>query len=289
MVSQTASDDSLTGRSLYFFRVAPANKVQGVSGAIYAERTLHARNVALFVDNGDPYSQSLAADFQQKFEADGNHIVATEQYTVGAAGHAALPDLLRQAESKQPDLIYFSGYAADASVLLSNVSTSTPPILGGDALYELGGYPPSARAGFSHLRFTAFAYPDEWDVLHLSAQKPRFFGDYSAIFNPNAQHPRGQYGYTRADNDVILSYDAMTALLQGSASLLKTKSAFTASDLRKALLNINGAHAIQGVSGQISFGPNGEPTNKAIVVLSVSPQGYITMQTAVGCFQLGRC
>ncbi len=289
MVSQTASDDSLTASSPYFFRVAPANKVQGVAGAIYAEQTLHARNVVLFVDNGDPYSQSLAADFSQKFEADGNHIIATKQYTVGPAGHAALPGLLQQAESMKPDLIYFSGYAADASVLLTNVTASTPPILGGDALYELGGYPSSARQGFSHLRFTAFAYPDEWDVLHLSAQKPRFFSDYSAIFNPNGQPHPSPYGYTRADNDVILSYDATTVLLQGSAGVLKTKSTITGSDLRQALLNISGAHALQGVSGQISFDSNGEPVNKAIVVLAVSPQGYIIMQTAVGCFQLGHC
>ncbi|MFL5691892.1 MAG: protein kinase domain-containing protein, partial [Ktedonobacteraceae bacterium] len=37
MLSQTASSDSLSGRSPYFFRVAPANKVQGIAGARYAE------------------------------------------------------------------------------------------------------------------------------------------------------------------------------------------------------------------------------------------------------------
>lgn len=293
MLSQTASSDSLSGRSPYFFRVAPANKVQGIAGARYAEQVLHAKNVVLFVDNSDPYSQSLAQDFQTTFQADGNHIIATEHYTVGQGGHAALPGLLQDAVSKNPDLIYFSGYAADVSTLLTDLPTSGAsanlPIMGGDALYELGGYPSSARAGFSHLRFTAFAYPDEWDVLHLSAQKPRFFTDYAATYNPSGQHPGGQYGYTRADNDVILTYDAMTALLKGSDIALKAKSNITGDDVRQGLLKLNGSQAFQGVSGQISFDAHGEPVNKAIVILTIDPQGHIKMESVEGCFLLGQC
>src|SRR5207253_8367802 len=136
----------------------------------------------------------------------------------------ALPGLLQDAESKNPDLIYFAGYASDAGVLLANLPTSGPyahlAVMGGDALYELKGYPPSAGPGFNRLRFTSFAYPDEWDVLHLTAQKPAFFKEYPADFDPNNQHPRGSYGYTRADNDVILSYDAMLAILNASANIL---------------------------------------------------------------------
>src|SRR3989442_5564685 len=226
MVSQTASSDALSGISPYFFRVAPPNKTQGVIGATYAEQTLHAKTAVLFVDPADPYSQSLANDFSTKFTADGNHIVKTEEYTVGQKGQGALPQLLQDAESKNPDMIYFSGYAADISILLTDLPTSGPyanlPVMGGDALYELG-YPSSARAGFSHLHFTSFAYPDEWDNQHLTAQKPAFFNDYVGAFNPNGQHPGGQYGYTRADGDVILSYDAMLALFTASNNVLKTK------------------------------------------------------------------
>src|SRR6266700_2280122 len=49
MVSQTASDDALTGASPYFFRVAPANKRQAVLGAKYAEQSLHAKTAVAFV------------------------------------------------------------------------------------------------------------------------------------------------------------------------------------------------------------------------------------------------
>lgn len=292
MVSQTASSDSLTGISPYFFRVAPANKTQGIIGAKYAEKVLNAKKIVVFVDPSDPYSQSLAQYFTSQFTADGNTVLKTENYTVGTAGHAKLPQLLQDAESQNPDLIYFSGYAADVSVLLTNLPTSGPyatlPIMGGDALYELG-YPSSARNGFSHLRFTSFAYPDEWDVQNLSAQKPAFFTEYSAAYNPNGTHPGGQYGYTRADADVMLSYDAMLALLKGSSIALAANKTFNGADLQKALLQINGSKAIQGVSGQISFDAHGDPINKAIVVLFVDSEGHIKLNSVQGCFLVGQC
>ena len=292
MVSQTASDDALTGASPYFFRVAPANKRQAVLGAKYAEQSLHAKTAVAFVDPSDPYSQSLERYFAQQFTADGNKILATEQYTVGQKGHAALPQLLKDAENKKPDIIYFSGYAADIGVLLSNLPTSgqfaTLPILGGDALYELN-YPSSARAGFKHLHFTAFAYPDEWDVQNLQSQKPKFFSDYSAAYNPDNQHPGGIYGYTRPPADAILSYDAVLTMLKATNIALTTNIGLTPDNLQKALKQITGTNAVQGVSGQIAFGTDNDPINKAIVVLYVDQDGHIHLNSVQGCFLVNQC
>ena len=292
MISQTASSDSLTRISPYFFRVAPPNKRQATLGAKYAEQVLKAKTAVMFVDPADPYSQSLAQYFSAQFTADGNKILATENYTIGQKGHAAIPQLLKDALSKNPDAIYFSGYAADISVLLSNLPTSGQyanlPILGGDALYELN-YPLSARAGFKHLRFTAFAYPDEWDILNLTAQKPKFFTDYSSAYNPNNQHPGGMYGYTRASANVILSYDAMLSILKASNIVLTKNIGLSPDGLQKALQQITGNNALQGVSGQISFGPDNDPTNKAIVVLTVDSNGFIHLNTVEGCFLVNQC
>lgn len=283
MVSQTASSDSLTNVSPYFFRVAPPNNVEGIVGAQYAEKTLRAKNVALFLDPHDPYSSTLGADFSKQFQKDGNNIVATETYTVGQTGN--LPRLLQDALSHSPDLIYFSGYASDVAVLLQNLPTTGPfatlQILGGDALYELGGYPSTAHAGFDRLRFTSFAYPDEWDVLHLTAQKPAFFQEYPLYFDPNKQHAAGSYGYTRADDDVILSYDAMLAILNASANIVGSNQQVTLTTLQQALSKINGAQSFQGVSGQIAFGPDGNPINKAILILYVAQGGFIHMESSI--------
>ncbi len=298
MISQTASSDALTGISPYFFRVAPPNKDQGIAGAKYAEQTLHASKVALFVDPADSYSQSLAEAFRTQFIADGNQVVVTEKYVVGKPD--TLPRLLNDAATHNPDLIYFSGFANDASVLLTDLPTSGPLanvyVMGGDALYELGGYQSSALAARDRLRFTTFAYPDEWQILCSAGQQfacnpPAFFNNYKSAFNPTNQPVQGNpYGYTRADGDVILSYDAEMVMLTAiSNALTGNKTAITSDDFIKALKNIQGARAIQGVSGQISFDTKGNPVNKAFVILKVAGGGFFQQVSVVGCFQVGQC
>ena len=297
MVSQTASSDALTGISPYFFRVAPPNQSQGVIGAKYAEQTLHAKNVALFFDTNDTYSQSLAQAFKTQFTADGNTIAVTENYTVGKPNN--FNQLLSDAKAHNPDLIYFSGYAADASVLLTDLPASGQfanlQVMGGDALYELGGYQSSSHAAGVRLHFTTFAYPDEWTALCNSGKTfacnpPRFFNDYKAFYNPDNQARSNPYGYIRADGDVILSYDAMFAMLTASQKALTgTKTSLTPADLLQGLKQITGNKAIQGVSGQIAFDSKGNPANKAQVILKVAPGGFIQMESVQGCFQLGAC
>jgi ABC-type branched-subunit amino acid transport system substrate-binding protein len=296
MVSQTALSDQLTNISSYFFRVAPSNKGQGSAGAKYAEQVLHAKSVALFVDPADSYSSSLATDFSQQFKADGNTIAVTENYTVGSKGQGQLPGLLQDALSHNPDLIYFSGYASDISVLLANLPTSGPAaaiqVLGGDALYELGGYSTSGRANFSRLHFTSFAYPDEWEIAGLKAQKPAFFTNYANAFNPNGQQPSGAYGYTRTSSDVMLSYDATLTLLTASGRALNKAGGnknITPADVQQALTQIKGAQAVQGVSGPIAFDTAGDPINKPFVILRVDPQGRIHQERLLGCLKVGAC
>ncbi len=198
-----------------------------------------------------------------------------------------------------PDLIYFSGYASDASVLLTQLPTSGPyaslNILGGDALYEVQGYQSSAHFAIPRMRFTTFAYPDEWKVLCNSGQKfactpPPFFQQYISAFDPNHLHNGNPYGFTRADGDAILSYDATVTMLTASQNALTgSKTSITPADLLHGLQQIKGAQAIQGVSGQIAFDSAGNPVNKAFVILKVAPGGFFQMDLVIGCFQKGAC
>ncbi|WP_069805881.1 protein kinase domain-containing protein [Thermogemmatispora onikobensis] len=283
MVSETASSDLLTGRSPYFFRVCPSDQQQGLIGADYSYQRLQARRVALFFDPADAYSQSLATAFSTRYRSDGGSIVVREQYTVGKP--ATLPALLQDALTHQPDLIYFAGFSADIASLLSKLPTSGPfahlQVMGGDGLYLLQGYPSNARAGFLRLHFTAFAYPDEWGYLGLP--QPAFFTTYAQVFNASGQH--GGYGYTRPFTDSILAYDATLALLQASKLLVSGgKTTFSGQDLQRALTQLNGPHSIQGISGSIAFGSDGNPQNKAVVVLMVDNVGHIRLESIQGHF-----
>ncbi len=279
MVSQSSSDDSLTGASNYFFRVAPSNKTQGIAGAEYATTVLKAKSIALFFDPSDPYSQSLANDFTQHLPA-GTKVIVTEQYKVGSPSSISAP--LQDALSKNPDLIYFSGYAADVSGLVTNLPAgSNLPVLGGDALYELGGYQTGSSSGFTHLKFTAFFYPDVWGILGLnnSAQKPKFFTEYPAAFSANGS--KTGYGYNRADSDTTLSYDGIVALLTAyNIASPSSGGQITPSQLQQALTKT----AFQGASGYVQFDSNGDPVNKSIVVLRVDTQGHVILDKQIGAF-----
>jgi eukaryotic-like serine/threonine-protein kinase len=284
VVSGTASSDLLSSISPYFFRVCPSNNIQGVAGAKYVENNLHAKNVIVFADPLDAYSSSLANDFTKQFQADGDTVLTTEHYTVGKAATivSALHDALSHT-SPAPDALYFSGYSSDISTLLTDLPTSGAlanlQVMGGDALYELSGYQSSSRISWNHLHFTAFMYPDIWNNLGYSSQEPTFFANYINDFDPYHTHNSNPYGWDRADSDVVLSYDATTALL--NAAKLAGKSQVTASETAKALGQLHGANAFQGVSGQIAFGSDGNPINKAIVILNVSPQGFIQMAPTI--------
>src|SRR6266705_178029 len=110
---------------------------------------------------------------------------------------------------------------------------------------------------------------------------------------PHRPAARGAYGYTRTDNDVMLSYDATLALLTGSKLALSTsggnKKSITPDELRQGLAKITGAQALQGVSGRIAFGPDGNPVDKAFVILFVDALGRIHEESLRGCFQVGAC
>ncbi len=286
MVAPTASTDDLTGFSRFFFRVAPANKTQAIAGAQYMEHQMHVRRVALFVDPNNSYSKSLANDFIAQFVSDGNKIIDVEEYKV--ADTVTLPAHLDKALTTKPDAIYFAGYASDLATLLEQRPAIN--VMGGDGLYELGGYTGKARQGFIHLQFTAFAYPDVWGMEKLPPHP--FFTLYGQDFDPLHQHAN-PYGFTRPTGDSMLAYDAMQALLKGYTNVLDAgATTVTPEELRQGLLKIYGNQGFQGVTGQISFSTNGDPVNKAIVILHVVNGGYIQVvdeHSVQGCFVLGQC
>ncbi len=292
MVSQTASSDDLTGYS-YFFRVCATDSQQGSSGANYAFDTLKSRRVALFVGkdyhhHDNPYTTSLASAFSKQYKSKGGQIVATESYTADNTTDDADPNLpadLVDALKSRPDLIYFAGYSSDVSSILPHLPTQGPfaniQVMGGDGLYELNGYS-NAKVPTPRLHFTAFASPDEWS--YLRHPNPPFFSEYANQFSNN-QHQ--SYGYNIANDDNILSFDATNTLLSTSHDLIsRGKTTFTGSDLRQALSQIDMAHSIQGVSGAIAFGPDGNSVNKAVVVLSTDSEGHILLEKVNGSFFL---
>ncbi len=275
--------DALTGRSRYFFRVTIPGSSQGAIGAQYAEQTLHAKKAVVFVDIKNDYAAGLANGFTNRFSNDGNTIIATESYTIGNT--TTLPGLLQDALSKHPDMIYFAGYPAEAGVLLAHMQSADPPMLGGSALYQLGGFSTDAQKGLSHLHFTAFSYPDEWEILGLAAKVPPFFADYQAAFDPNKKN--ASYGYSRPDGTTMEFYDAISVLLYGCSIALAAKSPVTGSDVQQALTLVTGEKAFQGITSQIALGSDSNPVDRAVLMICVTKDRFLKMDGIHGKFLIG--
>lgn len=287
VVSPTASSDDLTGASPYFFRVAPADDAQGKVAANYAFNTLKARKIAVFTDPTDPYSRSLGGDFQQAFAGLGGTVIS-ENYTEGKADSIA--NTIQTTLQQNPDMIYFAGYAKDLSPVLNAIPDSSKiKVMGGDALYSLGGYDPNTK-GWTRLLFTTFAYPDEWEVLGHGDKKPVFFKQYASTYDPLNQHVKeNTYDFSRPQYNAILAYDALLAINTASQNLIaQGKSSFTGQDLQQALTQLTGAKAIQGVSGQISFNAQNDPQDKAVLIVYVDASRFTKMQgLGAGKFLVG--
>ncbi len=105
-----------------------------------------------------------------------------------------------------------------------------------------------------------------------------FFCDYQQAFDPLKQHP-GTYGASRVDSDIMLTYDAIYTLVKSYQATGKVQPA--AQDIQHALQSFNICNPLQGVSGEIAFGPDGNPINKAIVLLTVNSKGLTGFEDIV--------
>jgi ABC-type branched-subunit amino acid transport system substrate-binding protein len=84
------------------------------------------------------------------------------------------------------------------------------------------------------------------------------------------------------------AFDATMALLEGCRSALAAgNQSLTPQDLRQALATITSPRAIQGVTGRIAFGSDGNTIDKAVVVLGVTQDGFIQIQSLQGHFLKG--
>jgi ABC-type branched-subunit amino acid transport system substrate-binding protein len=269
------------------FPVAASTNREGMVGAKYVKQTFPNSKIALFENEKDPYSRSLAGAFQQYFPS---KTIIREFYSVSDQPQD-FQKKIHDLEDKGAKVIYFAGDSTNINNLLNNLTPGTNGLLvmGGDALYELGGY---TGKNYNLLHFTAFAFPDEW---YLPPQSKSIHSSVLTFLNEYPHLLGGSrtpyiYGYTRADSDTLLSYDATSVLVHGSEILSKsgTNIDFSSQALIDTLRNFSGSNAFQGFSGRISFGPDG--ANKAVLLLSVVDGGYTHIELPPdGCLQATQC
>lgn len=286
MITQTASSVALDGVSPYFFRVNPTDAAQGKAQGQLAFKTLNARTVLVLRDRNDSYSQSLADAFTTSFTSLGGKVFddADDYFSEGTTTveeyrQRAVADAI----SRRVDLIFLPGFDVDGIRLAHALGEAarafgnTPylqhlKILGGDGLdtTQLLGNGVSADATIAQnfpqdmqrLVFTSFASTAEGGprVQSFMSNWTRLYGVASAS-NPNPPVPI---------STAMMVYDACGVF---TYTMGMVHGSLTGQSLRDTLASLGsrGIKPYQGVSGQISFANSGDPINKALVLLAVSP------------------
>ncbi|MBV9688336.1 MAG: ABC transporter substrate-binding protein [Ktedonobacteraceae bacterium] len=258
------------------FHSIPSNETEGMLDATYAEQNLHAHTILVSYTLGDSSSLGLESGFMQQLKQDGvSDVLATpiayascteQNATMNCEDNLFTP-LLEKAMQVHPDLIVFTGNASDGNILLKSLARialpSTPRVLGRGDLYQLADNSVFESPYIQHLFFTSFAYYEEESVMKMMK-------DYAASFDVgDSLPPVRAYGYSKPDNDVIFSYNAMLVLVASIDSLPSPVTPFSPSDVQQVLAQeqvpIIGAQQLQ----TMTFDNLHEPKNVGLLVLQV--------------------
>jgi ABC-type branched-subunit amino acid transport system substrate-binding protein len=303
-ISPTASTDQLTGpytnNNSFFFRIilpvaSDINPFISYAenhfrvGSVDSLEALHLHPVA-FYDTDPPYSKTFCTDMKKN----GLKNIRCVGYSSSKVKRnpASLEELVQaNVKPAKNRLVFFMGYGNNGETVLKTLyknkfqnyvdSESIHDLfLGGDTLYQLHNssndhYPPYAN---SLLNFAAAAYPDN---INTKAHSNVFVSlpknsEYTTDFggaNPNS-HRDAPYGYTRADQDVILSYDGLSLMIQGAENMPKNGDLSLTAQLREALAAFNASsHPFPGESGPIYFLGSGDNQGGQVLIICVDRKG----------------
>lgn len=229
-ISPSATRVRLGERPLQtFFRTAWRDDQQGALLAGYAYETVQARRVFL-VDDGTEYGQVVAYGFATAFTALGGEIVGYGRAEGGA--------IARNAAKANPDTILYAGLAPDGAAVVKALRDAgyQGPVLGPDALLDPESY--LAAAGSASAGTVVVGAPP----------LPVGF----------AERFEARFGRAPASPFTAHAYDAAMALLQAAdrAATRGDDGAVTIANaaLRDALV----ALSLDGLSGPLRFGPDGD-------------------------------
>jgi ABC-type branched-subunit amino acid transport system substrate-binding protein/serine/threonine protein kinase len=304
LVSQTASSVKLSGSSPYFFRVNPADDLQGTTMGTLVMQKWQAKKILVLRDPTDTYSDSLAEAFAARVHSYGMSLSqATFSETVTTV--ADYNQVIHTVIANHIDCIFLAGFDVDAIRLSHAVGNALRddrfnPVLmnlklvGGDAIGSnlLLGQGNNADAqivrefpqDLRKLTFTSFADLNEWNFLHIPHNKqPDFFTAWVSTYQSSAMGDNAP----SPDYDTLLTYDAVHVVVYAASYVNGSLSGQSVRDALASLGHDKKIPAFQGVTGRIFFDQDGNSINKAIVVLAVVGTGNsnsFQIQQLVGQF-----
>jgi len=259
MITPSSTNEEVTKKGDYIFRVCFTDNYQGENQAIFAnqwcEQNHKPKNVAILTDVKSDYSSGLTKVFTQKFQSLGGKVIITQSY---ANGDSDFRSQLTTVKATNPSLLFVPGYYTDIgqiAIQRADLGMSGVPMLGGDGwespkLIEIGG---KALEGCFYTN-------------HYFADDP------SPIVHDFVEKYRTRWS-AKPDALAALGYDATKVL----ADALKRSGGKGGSTLRDA---IGATKNLVGVTGTITIGPERNAVGKKLVIEEIK-NGQLTLKTTI--------
>jgi branched-chain amino acid transport system substrate-binding protein len=241
MVSPSSTNEAVTQKGDYIFRVCFIDPFQGYAMAKFARETLKLQNVAVLQDNKSAYSTGLTGVFQLRFAEMGGKVAGVESYSKGDTDFRAQLTALKKAK---PDGIYIPGYYTDVGLIARQAQELglKAVLLGGDGwesekLFELGG---SAVDGSYYTNHYSPDSPNPATQAFIAAYKAKY----------NGKVP---------DSLAALAYDAANV----AVAALRTGKSLEGPDVREALAQTKD---FDGAAGKLTLDEKRNATKPAVVL-----------------------
>jgi branched-chain amino acid transport system substrate-binding protein len=258
MISPSSTNDEVTRKGDYIFRICFTDSYQGEYEAVFADQWTTTngkpKNVAMLLDVKSDYSQGLGKVFTAKFEALGGKIIGTQSY---ANGDSDFRSQLTAIKATNPSMLFVPGYYTDIGQIAIQARDLgiTCPLLGGDGwespkLIEIGG---KALEGCYYTN-------------HY------FYADPAPVVANFVQKYKERYGQV-PDALAALGYDDMKTL----ADALKRATKLDGPSLRDAIAQTKG---LVGVTGTITIGPERNAMGKKLVIEEIK-NGQLTLAATI--------
>jgi len=243
MISPASTNEDVTKKGDYIFRICFIDPFQGQTMAHFALGSLGKKRAAVLTDVKQDYSVGLDEAFKKTYSSSGGTIVSEQSYSSGDKDfHAPLTSI----KAANPDVIFVPGYYTEVSLIVRQARQLgiDCPILGGDG----------------------------WDSPELTkgAEKEfmnTFFSNHFATEDPDTtvQNFVKKYQdkfHSVPDAMAALGYDATRIL----ADAIKRAGSTDSAALKKAIAETKD---FAGVTGHITIDQN-RNASKPITILKIT-------------------
>ena len=240
MISPSSTNPNVTKRGDYIFRVCFTDPYQGKALAAFVRNNLKLTDAAILKDNKNDYSVGLAEFFGKEFTAIGGRIVGEQSY---AGGDTEFRPQLTAIKQLKPQVLFVPGFYNDVGQIANQARELglDAPMVGGDGwdspvVIEIGG---------KAIENSYFS-----DHYFVGDPRPLVQNFVKAINSRHGKNPEA---------NAALGYDALKIF---AAAVQRAGSVD-----RKAIRDqIAATKNYQGVSGEITMGPERDPIKPVAMI-----------------------